>query len=196
MWCAGRSSGLLLAAAFAALLNLSLISAWVWPEIFSWDIKVGLWLTTSVGWLLLVAYQFRATTREDEPLSVAAPNQDALFIQAQTEYLKGNWDESEWLLRQRLSTAPRDVESRLLLLTTYRRKRQPDQALEQLRFLRKLDEALEWQDELEREALYLEAMSESSEIEISAESSVESVHGSTEPATADMIESNRVRRAA
>jgi thioredoxin-like negative regulator of GroEL len=187
---------LLLAAAFSALFNLSLISAWVWPEIFIWDIKVGLWLTTSVGWLVMVAYQFRAVTRVVEELPVTAPNQDALFIQAQTEYLKGNWDESEWLLRQRLSTAPRDVESRLLLLTTYRRKGQPEKAFEQLRFLRKLDDALEWQDELERETRYLELMSESTEVETRVDLSAEYAHGSTEPAATDMIDSNRVRRAA
>lgn len=196
LWREGRASGLLWAVLFGVLLNVTLTTTLVWPGIFISEVKAGLGLTTILAWMLFLGHQVRTVSRGEQVAQTPAANQDALFIQAQTEYLKGNWEETEWLLRQRLSTAPRDIESRLLLATNYRRQSQPHKALEQLRLLRKWDDALVWREEIERETRRLETSGSVTEPPESSNAPVSDARDSTLSADGDMIDTNRVRRAA
>ncbi len=120
-----------MAIVFGGLLNLVLLASFVRPggAFTSWC-----WL----GWALVVAFwtfgvwraarhhaSFRGVTWSD--------NQQDLFIQAQTEYLKGHWVEAESLLERLIRLDPEDVESRLLLSSLLRRSRRFDLSRKQLR---------------------------------------------------------------
>jgi tetratricopeptide (TPR) repeat protein len=76
---------------------------------------------------------------------------DVLFIRAQQEYLRGDWDEAERLLRRCLQIWPRDIEARLLLATMLRHSRRLFDASEELAHLIKFDESINWISEIRRE---------------------------------------------
>ncbi|MDA8563475.1 tetratricopeptide repeat protein, partial [Mariniblastus sp.] len=90
---------------------------------------------------------------------------DTLFIQAQHEYLSGDWQAAESLLRQRLGRFPRDVESRLLLATLLRHDRRLEQASDQLDTMTKLDESHAWDFEIRRERRLIQLILEHEAVE-------------------------------
>lgn len=97
---------------------------------------------------------------------VADPDRpDTLFIQAQREYLGGHWEEAESLLRRRIENAPRDMESRLLLVTLFRHTRRLDLARWQLSEMQRFDESLEWAFESDRENQLIELIDEHDQAE-------------------------------
>ncbi len=160
LWYRGQMSSLLVAIGFSILLNLALVSSFLWPwslgETFpavAWPMIFLVWATSA--W---IAYH-RLTDVMSVPSSekVADPQRpDTLFIQAQREYLGGHWEEAESLLRMRIEKAPRDVEARLLLVTLLRHTRRLDQARLQLSDMTRYDEALEWEFEVDRERQLIE----------------------------------------
>ncbi len=160
LWYRGQMSSLLVAIGFSILLNLALVSSFLWPwslgETFpavAWPMIFLVWATSA--W---IAYH-RLTDVMSVPTTekVADPERpDTLFIQAQREYLGGHWEEAESLLRMRIDKAPRDVEARLLLVTMLRHTRRLDQARLQLSDMTRYDEALEWEFEVDRERQLIE----------------------------------------
>jgi hypothetical protein len=182
------------AASFSVLLNIGLIASLVWPEILSAQALQVVWLATAAIWLFSAWYQMRQARREADAPSFTA-SEDSLFIQAQGEYLKGNWEEAEWTLRQRLSSEPRDVESRLLLLTLYRRRGRRELAIEQLKLLKRLDGAADWTDEIDRESRWLQTAPAQGDSADSAESAAIAID-STDDIETRKINTNSVRPAA
>lgn len=160
LWFRGQMSSLLVAVGFSILLNMALVSSFLWRwslgETFpavAWPMIFLIWCTSA--W---VAYH-RLTDVMSVPTSekVADPERpDTLFIQAQREYLGGHWEEAESLLRRRIENAPRDVEAQLLLVTLLRHTRRLDLAREQLSQMQRFDEALEWAFESDRERQLIE----------------------------------------
>lgn len=155
LWFRGQMSSLLVAVGFSILLNLALVSSFLWPwslgETFpavAWPMIFLIWGTST--W---VAYH-GLTDVMSVPTSekVADPDRpDTLFNQAQREYLGGHWEEAESLLKRRIENAPRDVEARLLLVTLLRHTRRLDQSRDQLSEMQRFDEAHEWEFEMDRE---------------------------------------------
>lgn len=160
LWFRGQMSSLLVAVGFSILLNLALVSSFLWRwslgETFpavAWPVIFLIWSTSA--W---IGYN-RLTDVMSVPSSekVADPERpDTLFIQAQREYLGGHWEEAESLLRRRIDGAPRDVEARLLLVTLLRHTRRLDLARNQLSEMQKYDEAIEWEFESDRERQLIE----------------------------------------
>lgn len=160
LWFRGQISSLLVAVGFSILLNLALVSSFLWRwslgETFpavAWPMIFLIWCTSA--W---VAYH-RLADVMSVPSSdkVADPDRpDTLFIQAQREYLGGHWEEAESLLQRRIANAPRDVEARLLLVTLFRHTRRLDLARNQLSEMQRYDEALEWEFEADRERQLIE----------------------------------------
>jgi hypothetical protein len=74
-----------------------------------------------------------------------------LFIQAQGEYLRGNWSQAEAILKQSLQFSRQDVEARLLLATLLRRAKRLDEARLQLDQTQRFDECGKWNWEIQRE---------------------------------------------
>ena len=95
-----------------------------------------------------------AQDREAEEVKTDASA--TLFNQAQREYLKGHWEETEILLNRRLAKQPRDVEARLLLATMFRRSLRLEESLEQLDVMQRFDESARWLFEINRERELIE----------------------------------------
>ena len=159
LWQKGDRLGLLGAVAFSILLNLALLSTMVWPQLLGSKFPQGLWIVVAAIWIGSTWYQVRRVRLSETTSRETADNDDALFIQAQTEYLKGNWEEAEWLLRQRLATSHRDIEARLMLATLYRHQGHRQLAQEQLQILNRFDQATDWIAEIDCEAAWLESES-------------------------------------
>lgn len=155
LWHRGHFSSLLLAVGFAIVLNLALISSFIWPQCLGETFPIVAWPTVLILWT--VAVYVSVSTLPDVMSVVSTANvsademSDTLFIQAQREYLSGDWQAAESLLRQRLSRFPRDVESRLLLATLLRHDRRLEQASDQLDTMQKFDESHAWDFEIRRE---------------------------------------------
>jgi hypothetical protein len=146
-----------LAAAFGTALSAALVTTFVWPEwigvsappaatiTLSWAIALGLWV---VGWLWL-----RRDASEFEPRTDSEQRKKLIgqFEQAQHEYLKGHWIETETLLGQVLGADRSDVEARLLLASVQRRTKRWDEARSTLRTLQDDEAAMRWLPEIEME---------------------------------------------
>jgi hypothetical protein len=156
LWMHGRWSSLVLAAGFALLLNLALAGTFLWPDLWEWQINAAAWPILAIVWAVSFWHSRRASFEPDFSAPAASPDAD-LFIQAQTEYLKGNWDTTRRLLTQRLTAAPRDLESRLLLATMLRRTGSSEPARHQLQSLQRLDGSAFWQREIDHELALLTA---------------------------------------
>lgn len=173
LWFRGQMSSLLVAIGFSILLNLALVSSFVWPwalgETFpfvAWPMIFLIWGTSS--W---VAYN-GLTDVMSVPTSekVADPERpDTLFIQAQREYLGGHWEEAEALLARQIENSPRDIESRLLMATLFRHTRRLNLAREQITSLQRFDEAFEWEFEIDRERQLIDLIEEHETTEHSRE---------------------------
>lgn len=148
LWIRGDWSALAVAISFAVVLNLVLVSSFVWPELLPASLVAGGWVLVGLVWVGSAVHGIQSLPRLREPPGV---NDQGLFIQAQAEYLKGHWFEAETLLRQLLRECNRDVDALLMLATLYRHTRRYDEATKQLDRLERLDEAVKWRWEIERE---------------------------------------------
>jgi hypothetical protein len=149
LWTYGLWSGLVLAIGFGVLVNLLLAASFVWVELVSSDhLRLG-WLATAALWGASAAITVRWKWNHTAPKAMATA--EALFREALSEYLQGNWFEAEARLNQLLGRWPGDVEARLLLATLLRHTRRHDTALEQLERLERLKDADHWQQEIAAE---------------------------------------------
>jgi hypothetical protein len=140
---------LAIACGFAVLLDIAILSTWVWTElldspfrIFAWSGVILFWLASAVAG----AMQMPALLRVPSPELV-----DELFARAQAEYLKANWFECEVAVNQLLEEKPGDVDARMLLASMLRRLGHGEEARQQLRSLAALEGAGKWQLEMARE---------------------------------------------
>jgi len=161
LWYRGRWSSLILAVAFAVLLNLTIVASFIWTGIFEDD------AFPSIAWPMLLLIWFASvmiarrklpdvmSLTKDDSLRAAdtesAEAVDALFIEARREYLRGHWDEAQSLLQRQLKHYPRDIESRLMLATLFRHTRQFDDSVTQLNQIEKYDPSIIWKNEIARE---------------------------------------------
>lgn len=156
LWWRGRWSGLVSALVFAAGLNLLLTATFVWPEWVErpW-LELG-WLALGGVWLVACWRSWRELpTLVDDQIDAVA---QTLFVQAQTEYLKGNWYDAEKLLEQLLARRPRDIEGLLLLATLQRHADRPDEALATLERLERLNGSARWLLEIAQERQKIEQL--------------------------------------
>ena len=161
LWYRGRWSSLALAIAFAVLLNLTVVSSFVWTGIFrdeaypavAWPVLLVIWFTSAMIAKRNLPDVMSLTKDEvfNPEDSEHEESVDTLFIEARREYLKGHWEEARSLLLRQLRHHPRDIESRLMLATLYRHTRQFDDAVTQLNQLEKYDPAISWNNEIARE---------------------------------------------
>src|SRR6185295_4388423 len=120
-------------------------------------VKVGGWCV-QVAWWLVAAWRNSAAMRE-APHGRQQATIEALFRDAQCEYLKGHWVEAEALALRLLKGHPGDVEARLLLAAVYRRSRRVAEATSQLVELGQMPGAGRWAFEMGRERELLEELS-------------------------------------
>ena len=178
LWYRGRWSSLMVAIGFSIVLNLAIISSFIWTEVFfdqafpavAWPLILLFWAVTA--W---IAFQnlpdvMAVKSKADQTVFESS---DTLFIDARSEYLKGHWQQAESLLLKSLLQTPRDIESRLMLATLYRHTRQFDSAWQQLETLDDFDESATWQSEILRERKLLELVMEHEHSPVESDEDVE-----------------------
>ncbi len=158
-WTRGDWPSLALAITFAAMLNLALVTSFKWPELLGdgfptliWPILAAVWIVSA----MISHHDLSARQKKQQTAADLSPVPDTLFIQAQREYLKGNWADAETLLNRRLRFRSRDVESRLLLATLLRHRHRFADASVELETLARFDESEPWKFELDRERKLLQ----------------------------------------
>lgn len=166
VWKDGAVSGLFVAVGFAMLLNLSLLTTWVWSDLLPEGVRVLLWSVTAFTWIIgwVDSNRFLA----NHLFLSAQDGQLDLFLAARGEYLRCEWGRSEDLLCSILHENPRDVEARLMLATLNRHQGRIPEAREHLRRLQRLERAGEWNMEIGREWRQLGLLEASSELDVSA----------------------------
>ncbi|MCA9101471.1 MAG: hypothetical protein R3C10_18440 [Pirellulales bacterium] len=175
LWTRGAWAGLVVAIAFAALLNVAMLGTWVWSE---WLNGWQWW----AAWSMVAATSAGALAYGDGPRfagraapGLALDGADDLLAAAQREYLRTHWVEAEMLLRRQLVRHPADAAARLLLATLFRHTGRYDEARRELRQIESLNDGHVWSWEVERERLLLgaEATSGTSGAKLSEEDTSE-----------------------
>ena len=161
LWLQGRVSALAMAVAFSGLLQGMMLTSFVWPELAPPGVRTAGWFTLLCVWLFALGVSLRrmpylAGERYHECT-------DALFREAQTEYLKGNWYQAQSLLEQVLGQNAGDVDAGLMLASLYRRVRQIGEAKEQLRRLGQFELSEKWRLEIQREFGQLDQLESNSD---------------------------------
>ena len=177
LWLQGKVSALIVAVAFAALIQGALLTSFVWSELLPTEVVVMTWLTLGCVWFVFAAVSYGSLRYLTSPGH--RETADALFRQAQTEYLKGNWYQAETLLERLLQHDSGDLEARFTLASLYRHVRRVGEAREQLQQLDKLQVGHAWEPEIRREFEYL------SRLESESYRSDRSVDRASEGAVAD-----------
>jgi hypothetical protein len=154
LWFAGAWWGLALGVAFAWLVNLAIVSTFIWRELIGpWE-RIGAWLVLVVVWALSAKLSVRQLQGFDPRESGDAA--EDLFRRAGREYLSGNWIAAEQLLTQLVRSNPQDVDAQLMLASLLRRTGQLTEASQRLRKLDATDGAEKWTAEIKRERQLLD----------------------------------------
>lgn len=153
LWLYGRWFGLLKATVFAAFLNFVLIATYVQPELIS---KVGLiscWIVLGLVWTVAIFRNDWVVKDYAQSLSAPEPSKemDELFEMAQSEYLRGHFNEAENLLERLIWLEPRDLDARLYLATIYRHQGRLHQAEKQFEVMETLPDVTKWRFQIEEE---------------------------------------------
>jgi len=153
LWTRGFWSGLGLAAVAAAGLNAAILASFAWSEWFAADVRNGLWIALGVLWVASAGFSARWIRRQPMP-EQAGQDRDAVkddFDVALEHYLKGNYFETERVLKRLLRGNARDLESRLMLATLLRHTGRRDEAVAQLDLLDRFEGSQKWELEIRRE---------------------------------------------
>ena len=162
-WGRDVKSGLVVAIGFSILLNLALVSTFVWVDLLGDPFRNAAWVvifTTWVGWAIL-AYNWDRKYGQ----TLASGITDSLFEKAQKYYLESNWFEAERVLRKLLRHDKRDFDGRFLLATLLRHTGRAGDAETELNRMERLDGAEKWALEIRRERETLRRLKEQTEEE-------------------------------
>lgn len=154
LWFSGSWWGLAIGCSFAWLVNLAVISTFVWTELLGPWSRLGVWILLLLVWGMSLALSFRQLLTDDPATSAAAA--EDLFRRAQREYLTGNWYKAEQLLNKVIQLNGKDVDAELMLAALLRRTGQLTEAADRLRRLEATDGAEKWHNEIARERQLLD----------------------------------------
>jgi hypothetical protein len=154
LWLAGAWWGLAIACGFAWLVNLAVVSTFVWTELIAPWSRVGVWILLVMVWAAAMVLSVRQL-RSSNPEAEQATAED-LFRRASREYLNGNWIKAEQLLTHLIRLNGRDCDAQLMLASLLRRTGQLTEASGRLRRLEATDGAEKWRSEVARERQMLD----------------------------------------
>jgi hypothetical protein len=154
LWFSGAWWGLAIGCSFAWLVNLALLSTFVWTELVGPLPRLGVWVLLLLVWTASLVLSFRQLFG-GEAADSAEVAQD-LFRRAQREYLSGNWIKAEQLLTQLVRINGKDIDAQLMLASMLRRTSQLTEAADRLRQLEATDGADKWRTEIQRERQLLQ----------------------------------------
>ncbi len=149
LWLRGSWSGLAVAVATAALLDLALLGSFGWSELIGSEWLRALWLALGVVWVASAVLSVVGSRRQGLR-GQADPAGDA-FEKALEQYLKGNWFQAERLLGGLLHSDAGDLDARLMLATLLRHTGRFGEAAAQLDLLTRFEGAGKWEWEVRRE---------------------------------------------
>lgn len=149
-------SALRLALGFTVVLNLAVVTTFLWPWRFPTMLTVLLWAAVAGIWAVCFCGTWR---RFPEPPTEKATIYEDLFLRAQAEYLRGEHFAAEAALDRLLRRRPQDIEARLLLASVYRRTDRAEEARKQLRRLSRTA-GPKWALEVSREMQFLDQQPE------------------------------------
>lgn len=149
LWLRGSVAGLVLAAAFAVVLEIAILFTWVWTGLAGREFVLGAWAAAFGIWGVAT---LSAITTFPPPLP-SGRNEAAerLFIAARDAYLARDWLAAETKLRGLLVVAPTDGEAQLLLATLLRRVGRRGEARAALDTLGRSDAGRPWLAVIRRE---------------------------------------------
>lgn len=149
LWLRGSVGGLVLAVAFAVVLDVAVITTWIWSELVDLQVSVGIWTSVAAVWLVATV---SALASFPPPIPRARDDAaDALYVKARDAYLARDWLAAETKLRALLVVAPTDGEAQLLLATLLRRVGRVGEAKTALEKLARSDSGAVWQAAIARE---------------------------------------------
>lgn len=154
LWLRGSIGGLVLALAFAVLLDTAIVTTWIWSELVDLQVSIGVWTATIAVWILATASAVSSFPAPIPRNSDAAA--DTLFVKARDAYLARDWLTAETRLRAALALAPTDGEAQLLLATLLRRVGREAEAKRALEQLSRSDSGAPWQAAIAREIVLLD----------------------------------------
>jgi hypothetical protein len=152
-WWYGSPGGLAASLVFVAILNVAIVATFGWTEWIGTSTRTCLWVILSLFWCGGAVLGYRLGRAEDHTGPVDETDE---FARARCEYLQGNWYDTEEILKRLLRRDGRDVETRLMLATLYRRTQRPDQSRQSLDQLDRYAAAQRWQHEIRRERELIE----------------------------------------
>jgi hypothetical protein len=148
IWTGQEVLGLILAALFAASLNLAIVSRWVWSEAFAagWGDLFG--IVALLTWLASFAYTLWWVW-------LCHPERhrreiDRLFRDAMEAYLQGRWSDSRKRIERILAMDETDADALLHLGTLHLRLQQPALARRAFRQCLELEGGAKWKWEIQQ----------------------------------------------
>lgn len=155
LWLRGSAAGLVLALAFAVVLDLAIVATWIYSEFFNLQVSLGLWGAAAAVWIVATVSAVSAFPPPIPTTRDAAT--DKLFVAARDAYLSRDWLAAETKLRSLLVVAPTDGEAQLLLATLLRRVGRLKESREALEKLSRSDSGGPWLSAIARELERVEA---------------------------------------
>lgn len=154
LWLRGSLGGLVLAVGFAVVLDVAMLTTWIWSDLLDDQVSVGIWSAAGAVWLMATV----SALASFPPAIPRARNDaaDALFRTARDAYLARDWLAAETKLRGLLVVAPTDGEAQLLLATLLRRVGRQAEAKTALEKLSRSDSGVPWQSAIIRELALLD----------------------------------------
>lgn len=177
LWLRGSVAGLVLATAFAVVLDAAIVTTFLWSELVEVQVTIGLWTAAASIWIVATISAVAAF-----PTALASGRDamaDAMFVAARDAYLARDWLTAESKLRAALELSPTDGEAQLLLATLLRRVGRLDEARGALQKLARSDSGGPWRSAIARELDLLARRSERSSGEASQADSGSGSSGGT-----------------
>lgn len=137
---------LALALLFGVLAQATLFVNFFWSDFLGGYLRASTGVVFIIAWIFLGAVASGRLKRYEKSLLFDADG--ALFLEAQTRYLRGEWFEAECALKSVLKKNPSDAEALLLLATLYRHIKRFSEARQTLAALEKLEAADYWAYEI------------------------------------------------
>jgi tetratricopeptide (TPR) repeat protein len=146
IWSGQEVLGLILAALFAATLNLALVTQFIWTELFApgWPaffacLAAMTW-TSGLGYTLWWIWRCHPERHRSEI--------DHLYREATEHYLQGRWNEARRRFEQILAMDETDCDALMQLGTLFLRTEQPALARRAFRQCLELESGVKWRWEI------------------------------------------------
>jgi hypothetical protein len=154
LWRGGEWQGFASAAAFALLLNLQLLTSFIYTELLPTTL-------VALGWIGLLGFWIgglvlnRRWSRRQLRTADARKLEETLYEEAFHDYLQRNWIAAETKCRELIRRRRGDVDARLLLATVLRHADRWEESARELDALAKIEGSEKWALEmaLERRSL-------------------------------------------